>query len=188
MNRIDIRGAADMEAEARNWTREDLLRIWQGIRAGAPIPRWPAGKAFEYLVVRAFDLEGASVLWPFQVTYPQRFGTMEQVDGVVYLGERVFLLESKQRSEPAAAADVARLRMRLESRPPGTMGVLFSARDFTLPTEILTQFATPLNVLLWASEDLDLALAEGSMVAGLRDKLAHATESGLANLSLKPRR
>jgi hypothetical protein len=84
--------------------------------------------------------------------------------------------------------DVARLRMRLESRPPGTMGVLFSVQDFTLPTEIFTQFATPLNVLLWASGDLDVALAEGSMVEGLRDKLAHATESGLSHLPLRPRR
>jgi hypothetical protein len=186
MSHVQIRSAAELEREARSWSRGDLVRIWERIKAGQPIVGWPAGKAFEYLVVRAFDLEGARVIWPFQVTYPQKFGTMEQVDGVAYLGDRAFLLESKSLSEPAAMEEVARLRMRLESRPPGTMGVLFSAQDFTLPTEVFTQFATPLNVLLWGSGDLDVALGTGSMVRGLGAKLAHATESGLSLLLLRP--
>ncbi len=112
---------------------------------------------------------------------------MEQVDGVVYLGERAFLLESKNLSEPMAVEAVARLRMRLESRPPGTMGVLFSVQDFTLPTEVFTQFATPLNVLLWENTDLDLALTNASMVASLRAKLEYATENGLPLLPLGSR-
>lgn len=184
MNRIQGRTARDFETEARAWERADLLRIWELIKAGQPIAGWPPGKAFEYLVVRAFDIEGARVLWPFEVVYPQRFGTMEQVDGVVYFGERAFLLESKNLSEPMAVEAVARLRMRLESRPPGTMGVLFSVQDFTLPTEVFTQFATPLNVLLWESEDLDMALTTASMVTSLRAKLAYATEHGLSILRL----
>lgn len=179
MNRIQGRTARDFETEARGWDRADLLRIWNAIKAGEPIRGWPPGRAFEYLVVRAFDIEGAKVLWPFHVVYPQRFGTMEQVDGVVYLGERAFLLESKNLSESIAVEAVARLRMRLESRPPGTMGVLFSVRKFTLPTEVFTQFATPLNVLLWENTDLDVALANASMVATLRAKLEYAIEHGL---------
>lgn len=130
-------------------------------------------------MIRAFQLESAEVRWPFQVTYPQKFGTMEQLDGTVYLGERAFLVESKDLSEPAAIEAVAKLRFRLEGRPPGTMAVLFSVRNFTLPTEVFTQFASPLNVLLWSSDDLDHALEHGSMVAGLRLKLRYATEWGL---------
>ena len=185
MNRVPGRRVADMEGEAKTWNRDDLLRLWARIKAHRPVSGWPDGKVFEYLVVRAFDIEGARVLWPFEVTYPQKFGTMEQIDGMVYLGERAFLLESKNVSEPVAIDEVARLRMRLESRPPGTMGVLFSAQDFTLPAEVFTQFATPLNVLLWARRDLDVALRGGMMVDGLRAKLAHATESGLPILFLK---
>jgi hypothetical protein len=184
MNRIESRTAGDMELEARAWSREELVRMWERIRAREPIDGWQAGKAFEYVVVQAFQLEKARVRWPYQVTYPQRFGAMEQVDGMVYLGERAFLLESKDLSEPAAIESVARLRLRLESRPPGTMGVLFSVRDFTLPTEVFTQFATPLNVLLWGSEDLDTALGNGTMVAGLRAKLDYAHELGLPLLPL----
>jgi hypothetical protein len=184
MNRIQGRTAEDLEMEARAWRRADLIRIWNAIKTGMPIAGWPAGKAFEYLVVRAFEIEGARVLWPFQVIYPQKFGTMEQVDGVAYLGDRAFLLESKNLSEPMAVEAVARLRMRLESRPPGTMGVLFSVQNFTLPTEVFTQFATPLNVLLWESGDLDVALANASMVDSLRAKLDYATEHGLPILRL----
>lgn len=184
MHRVQGRGVADMEREAKAWSREDLLRIWESVKAGERVSGWPPGKAFEYVVVRAFDLEGAKVIWPFEVTYPQKFGTMEQVDGVVYLGERAFLLESKDLSEPAAATELARLRMRLESRAPGTMGVLFSTQNFTLPVEVFAQFAAPLNVLLWGRNDLNVALMDGSMVTGLRAKLARATESGLPSLSL----
>ena len=182
MNHIQGRTAKDLETVARAWERADLLRIWEAIKAGQPIAGWPPGKAFEYLVVRAFDIEGARVLWPFEVVYPQKFGTMEQVDGVVYLGERPFLLESKNLSEPMAVEAVARLRMRLESRPPGTMGVLFSVQKFTLPTEIFTQFVTPVNVLLWERKALDVALADASMVGTLRAKLEYAIEHGLPTL------
>jgi hypothetical protein len=110
---------------------------------------------------------------------------MEQIDGVVYLGDRAFLLESKDVSEPMAVEAVARLRFRLEARPPGVLGVLFSVGGFTFPAEVFAQFASPLNVLLWDSDDLDHALANGSMVAGLRKKLDHATEEGMPFLPLK---
>lgn len=188
MNRIPSQSAAEMEREAKAWSRDDLLRIWARIKAGQRVTGWPAGKDFEYLVVRAFDLEGARVIWPFEVTYPQKFGTMEQVDGMVYLGDRAFLLESKNLSEPAAVRELARLRMRLESRPPGTMGVLFSTQNFTLPAEVFAQFARPLNVLLWGRGDLDVSLLDGSMVQGLHAKLARATESGLPTLSFSEER
>jgi len=67
---------------------------------------------------------------------------------------------------------VAKLRFRLEGRPPSTMAVLFSVNDFSLPTEVFTQFASPLNVLLWGSSDLDVALPAGSMTERLRQSLS----------------
>jgi hypothetical protein len=165
--------------EAETWTRKDLTAIWAKIKAGEPIENWGPGKAFEYLVIRAFHLEGTQVRWPFQVTYPQKFGTMEQLDGVVYLQGRPFLVESKNLSEPAAIEAVAKLRFRLEGRPPLTMGVLFSVSNFTLPTEVFAQFASPLNVLLWNRSDLDIALPSGEMTEGLRQKFEYAIEYGL---------
>lgn len=179
MTTTTSRTAKDLQRDAEKWAYSDLLKIWEQIKAGSPVQGFAAGKAFEYLVIRAFQLEKTDVRWPFQVTYPQKFGTMEQIDGIVYLSQRAFLVESKDLSEPAAIESVAKLRFRLESRPPSTMGVLFSVRDFSLPTEVFTQFASPLNVLLWGSSDLDIALASQSMTEGLRQKLEFATEYGL---------
>lgn len=179
MTTTPARTAKDLQREAEKWSHQDLLSLWKQIKAGTRIPGFADGKAFEYLVIRAFQIEKTEARWPFQVTYPQRFGVMEQIDGVVHLPQRAFLIESKDLSEPAAIESVAKLRFRLESRPPSTMGVLFSVRDFTLPTEVFTQFASPLNVLLWGSSDLDIALASKSMTEGLRQKLEFATEYGL---------
>lgn len=176
---VETRSAVDLENEASRWTRDDLVALWERIKAEDEIPGWAPGKTFEYLVIRAFQLEHLTARWPFIVTYPQKFGAMEQLDGVVYLGERAFLVESKNLSEPAAIEAVTKLRFRLESRPPGLMGVLFSTNNFSLQTEVFAQFASPLNVLLWSRSDLDHALAAGSMREGLQRKLEYAIEWGL---------
>lgn len=168
-----------MMEEAQAWKQTDLHDLWQKVKDKIPVPSWTPGKLFEYLVIRAFDAEGTSVRWPYEVTYPQKFGTMEQIDGMVFLDGRSFLVESKDLSEPAAIEAVAKLRFRLESRPPGTMAVLFSVSDFTLATEVFTQFASPLNILLWGKSDLDIALPHATMTEGLRQKLEYATAYGL---------
>lgn len=137
-------------------------------------------KRFEHLIIRAFQLEGVSIRWPYHVTYPDhRWGTMEQIDGIVRVDGTTFLLESKDLDEAASIETIAKLRFRLESRPPGTMGVVFSANDFTLPTEVFAQFAVPLNILLWGRSDIDHALPRGEMKEGLRAKLTYAIENGL---------
>lgn len=171
--------AKERETEAQSWDREELLRRWESIKQGNTSNGWQKGTEFEYLVVRAFELEDVVVKWPFRVTHPQRWGTMEQFDGLVYHGERAFLIESKNLSDPTAIEAVAKLRFRLEGRPPGTMGILFSTSDFSKPTEIFTQFASPLNILLWDSSDLDYALASECMIEGLRQKLSYAISHGL---------
>lgn len=175
----DKRTAESMRKEAEKWTRTDLLRLWADVKEHKEVPNWNVGKAFEYLVIQAFRLETPRARWPFHVTYPQKFGMMEQLDGIVFLGERAFLIESKQLSQPAAIEAVAKLRFRLESRPPGTMGVLFSVDGFSTQTEIFAQFAVPMNVLLWDRTDLDIALEKGAMVATLEQKLEYAIEEGL---------
>lgn len=176
MNRVQGRSAAEMEREAKTWSRDDLLRIWARIKARQPIPGWPQGKPFEYLVVRAFDLEGLRIRWPYAVTYRQKLGIVEQNDGFIYLGDRPFLVESKDLSDPLEVESVAKLRFRLESRPPGTMGVLFNSSRFSLATEVFAQFAVPLNVVLWRGQDFDYALPIAQMAAGLQAKLDAATE------------
>ncbi|NJM49276.1 MAG: hypothetical protein HC860_26425 [Alkalinema sp. RU_4_3] len=58
-----------------------LLELWTAIQTG-DTPGWDPGKAFEYLVIRAFELEGAAVTYPFSVNLG---GTIvEQIDGAIY--------------------------------------------------------------------------------------------------------
>jgi hypothetical protein len=184
--------AFDEQAESINrrraerWSRKDLVALWEKIREREKIQDWADGRTLEYIVMRAFQLDGARIRWPYGVTYPQKFGTMEQNDGLVYCAGRAFLMECKDLSEPAAIEAIAKLRFRLEGRPPGTMGVLVSIRNFTVPTEVFAQFATPLNVLLWGRADLDLALRnDGWMTHVLEQKLEYSIEEGLPTYSLK---
>jgi hypothetical protein len=96
-----------------------------------------SGKTLEYLNIRVFELKNlARVRYPYLVTYPEKFGTMEQVDGVVYLDGRCFLIECKDTTKPQDVESLAKLRFRLESRPPGTMGVLVSRSEFATPAEV----------------------------------------------------
>jgi hypothetical protein len=41
-----------------NW--DNILDLWKGIESGNT-PGWESGKALEYLILRAFQLEGAEV-------------------------------------------------------------------------------------------------------------------------------
>jgi len=177
--------AKERKAKAQAWNKQELLRRWDLVKQGSTSEGWGTGLEFEYVVIRAFEREGATVKWPYGVTYPQKFGTMEQIDGLVYAGERAFLIESKDLPPSASIEAVAKLRFRLEGRPPGTMAILFSTSDFSQPTEIFTQFASPLNVLLWSKSDVDVALTHGSMKEGLKRKLEYATAEGLPLLTLE---
>lgn len=182
---VQLDAASRYEVQAAAWDRPALLSVWEQIKQGEKIDGWDSGKAFEYLVVRAFQLEDAEVVWPYNVTYPQRFGTMEQIDGLVRVDGVTFLIESKDRTEPLSIEAIAKLRFRLEGRPPGTMSVLFSKSNFTPPTEIFAQFASPLNVLLWGVDDLDYALPNSGMVSGLRVKYRVASKLGVPLYPIK---
>ena len=61
---------------------EGLLRLWEAIRQQAPLPEWAPGKALEFLVLRAFQEEGAEIVWPFEVQLGS--DTIEQIDGALY--------------------------------------------------------------------------------------------------------
>ena len=179
MWKSDVNSAAASQSRIQNMGRKDLLALWERIKARNVPAEWQPGKAFEYLVCRAFDLEHVDVTWPYTVTYPQKLGPVEQMDGAVRLDGVTFLLESKDQDEAASIEAIAKLRFRLERRPPGTMAVLFSVSNVTRVTEFFAQFASPLNVLLWNFSDLDFALRRAKMAVGLREKMRYAGENGL---------
>ena len=166
-------------AKERLAERADLISLWEQIKAGET-QQWTPGDAFEYLIIRAFDMEGLHVRWPYHVTLPQKIGTVEQIDGAVYFQERGFLIESKNQQQKMDIEPVAKLRIRLERRPPGTMGMLFSTQGFTVAAELFAQFSSPMNVLFWGKEDIEYAVTSCGMLEVLTYKMRYAVEEGLA--------
>ncbi len=176
--------SAAMEAHARKWNASDLKTRWLDIKSKTPIPGFSSGKALEYLIIRAFEIEGADVRWPYEVTHPQKTGTMEQIDGFIYVDGRPYLIECKDLADPVAIETIAKIRFRLEARPPETLGLVFSMKDYTTPTEIYTQFAVPKNVMLWGLADMEYAINAGKAKAGLNAKRKYIFEHGLPWLIL----
>ena len=112
------------------------------------------------------------------MTFSQKIGIVEQIDGAVYFQERGFLIESKDQNRPVDIEPVAKLRIRLERRPPGTMGIIFSTYGFTAPDELFAQFSSPMNVLFWGHKDFEYAITYGKMRDVLTYKMHYAIEEG----------
>jgi hypothetical protein len=137
---------------------------------------WPPGKAFELLVLRAFELDGADIRWPFRVHIEGE--EVEQIDGAAHAGGMSCLIESKDLSEDVAVAPIAKLRNQLLRRPAGTVGVIFSSRGFTEAARILARFLAPQSILLWTGDEVEFAIERRIMVAGLLRKFQHLVEFG----------
>lgn len=71
---------------------DDLLKLWDQIASGAT-PEWDDGKALEYMIVRGFELDNLDVEYPYDV--PPSGNPLEQIDGLVYAGDVVYLIECK---------------------------------------------------------------------------------------------
>ncbi len=157
-----------------------VIRLWDDVLAGVT-PGWPAGRAFEYLVLRAFELEGATVRYPFTVNLPT--GISEQIDGVIYHPSVIAMVESKDR-DTVDAGPLAKLRSQLLRRPAGVVGLAFCTGTFTLPAVALARQYAPQVVLLWDGADVDLALRQRGMIDGLAAKFRAAVELGVFDYSL----
>ncbi|MCI0516092.1 restriction endonuclease, partial [candidate division KSB1 bacterium] len=129
---------------------DDLSILWQAIKAGKT-PGWPAGKALEYLVIRALQLDGAEVRWPFN--YVEGGQILEQIDGAIYLNGLAFLAESKDYQDRINIEPIAKLKAQLSRRPPSTLGIFFSKSGYTEPALTLAQFLGQPPVLLWNGDE-----------------------------------
>lgn len=163
-----------------DWPDLDLL--WQQITAG-DTPEWPAGKAFEYLVLRAFQHAGAEVRWPFSVRINSE--VVEQIDGVVYYDGLTCMVESKDTSSPKNIEVVAKLRNQLLRRHGATIGLVFSRSGYTGPALTLAQFTAPQTILLWNGGEIGHALARRSFPAALRTKYRRHIEQGIADYDIR---
>jgi len=91
--------AAELEVKIRLLDWAGLRALWSAIKVG-DTPSWAGGKALEYLVLRAFELdahESATVRYPYNVSLLDEI--VEQIDGAVHLPGLSCLVESKDWDE-----------------------------------------------------------------------------------------
>jgi hypothetical protein len=163
-----------------NW--DNLLDLWKAIESGNT-PGWESGKALEYLILRAFQLEGAEVTWPYSVRVDGE--ELEQIDGVVYSDGLACLIECKDTVERVSIEPIAKLRNQLLRRPATAIGSVFSRSGFTEPALTLAQFITPQTVLLWSGEEITYALENQCFRQALTKKYRFCIERGITYYNIK---
>lgn len=163
------------EGLIRQMDSADLLVLWEKIIQRAELPEWPKGRALEYLVIRAFELGGATVTYPFEVR--QNGHLLEQIDGAVYYQNISCLIECKDYStERIDFTPLSKMRSQLLRRPSGTIGCMFSVSGFTLPAIILASNLAPQTILLWEGNEIGTHIANKSICNALLAKYRHFVE------------
>lgn len=176
---------ADYAARVSALDWDGLQALWEAVER-RDTPDWEPGRAFEYLVLRAFQLDGAQVRWPYTVQLFEE--DVEQIDGAVYCAGLSCLVESKDQAEPVAFGPLAKVRNQLLRRPAGTVGLLFSRSGFTVPAKYLAHFALPQAILLWEGEEVNYALQQRRLCELLLLKHRACVEEGLPDYDVRERR
>ncbi len=174
-------------ARIQLFNQQDLIRLWQDIITRSTAKAgWLPGKAFELLILQAFKLEGAEVIWPFEV---RLFDSLiEQIDGVIHLGPSTFsiLVESKDLNSAINIEPIAKMRSQLQRRSNATIGSVFSVNGFTEPALTLARFMAPQTILLWNKEDIGYCLINHVIIKSFTLKYRHHVEHGLPDFSIVP--
>jgi hypothetical protein len=175
-------------------SHEELLEMWAKILDREPIGGWPPGKALEYVILRAFEIEGAKVTYPFQVRFSYPLSDegvknylVEEIDGAIFDNFFHCIAEIKDYKEDSKIAldPLASLRFKLSRRPSGVVGLFFSASDFTEPARLLASIMQPQTILLWNRDDIQYSLEQKAMREGLARKYRHYVEHVVPDLRLQ---
>jgi hypothetical protein len=163
-----------------------LNGFWNKIKAGEPLRGWPAGFAFEYMILRAFEIDGAAVTYPYPV---ELFGkkNVEQIDGLVSIENKNLhvLVESKEWDRSIPFGPIAKIRSQLMRRPSALVGSIFTASKFSIETSILAHFLAPQTIMLWTVEDIEYCFENEYFVGSLEAKYHYALREGKPHLDLK---
>lgn len=172
----------DYIKKARKLDWIGLRLLWVKIESGSA-GGWGPGRAMEHLVLRAFELSGADVRWPYEV--PIAGETAEQIDGAVHVDMLSCLVECKDSANAVNIEPIAKLRNQLLRRPAGSVGLIFSRSGFTTPALTLAQFIAPQSILLWGGDELAVLLEHEDLVAPLRKKYRHCVETGIPDFDTR---
>lgn len=170
----------DYIGRIRQMDWQGLRLLWREIESGTAA--WPPGRALEHLVLRAFELSGATVRWPY--TVPIAGETVEQIDGAVHVHGLSCIVECKDTAAPLNIDAIARLRNQLLRRPAGAVGLLFSRSGFTEAATTLAGFLAPQTILLWNGEEIAYLLQHTNFAAALVRKYRLSIENGTPNLNV----
>jgi hypothetical protein len=165
----------------------ELLDLWRNIQA-RDTQNWATGKALEYLILRAFELEHAEVRYPYSVpmsniSINNSKRDMEQIDGVVYTQGVACLIECKDYSDAINFEPIAKLRSQLMRRPSATIASIFSMAGFTDPALTLLNFIHPQTILAWEKDEITYCLENNNFCNSLVKKYRKAIELGTYNFS-----
>lgn len=176
--------AIEYQRQIEALDRESLLALWQAVQM-RDTPGWEVGKAFEYLILRAFQLEGADVAYPYSV----RFGgeEVEQIDGFIHADGLACLAECKDQQGNVNIEPIAKMRNQLMRRHASTIGVVFSSEGFTSPAILLARYIAPQMILLWDGNELEYALEKQQMRQSLIAKYRFCVEQGEPLFDIRPR-
>ena len=155
----------------------------QYIKSGEVSEWWEPGKAFEYLVMRMFELDQAKVTYAFPVHFEE--DPIEEIDGVVHLDSLSCIVECKNQSNPVNPTPVSKLRNQLLRRPNHTIALLFSTSGFTSPAYIIANFMMPQTILLWNTDEIDYLFENRSICNELISKFRHSVKTGMAYYNIK---
>lgn len=162
----------EYQSQIQKLNLNQLRKFWNKKHSG-----WEAGKVFEYSLIRAFELDGATVTYPYHVS--NSAGIIEQIDGAIHLDNLNVLVESKNYgSKTLNIEPIAKLQVRLLRRPASVIGCVFSSSGFTWPAQMLVETLEPKTILLWDKEDIEDCFKDGHFVSVLFEKYRYAIERG----------
>jgi hypothetical protein len=178
---------SEYKTKIQTYSALELPDLWQNIQEGNT-QDWAAGKAFEYLILRAFELEKAEVRYPYSVPMSTISSSnsnrdMEQIDGVVYTQGVACLVECKDYTAAINFEPIAKLRSQLMRRPSATIASIFSMAGFTDPALTLLNFIHPQTILAWEKDEITYCLEKENFCNSLVKKYRKAIELGTYNFS-----
>lgn len=131
----------------------------------------------EHLVLRAFRLSGAEVIWPYSVYLDGQ--VVEQVDGMVMHEGITCMIESKDIDANVNVEPLAKLRNQLLRRPAGVVGCVFSSTGFTDPAKTLARFMAPNAILLWQGPEISHLIDQKDFCIALTKKYGWLMQHGI---------
>ena len=160
---MEVFNSLHMETNFKNYNHQDLIRVWENmIEPRVSQNNISPQLAFRHLIVRAFELEGAEVRFPYHVKEDSERDALEHLDGVIYIDGHSCIVESRclskggvtSRRANVSSGHISRFRNKLLNRPGYAIGMVFSATGFSPSALMQAQLSLPQTILLWSVEEI----------------------------------